>query len=92
MRSMKVASVLFAMSMALGACGKGSKCEKAADKVIAMMGDMVKGMPEEAAKKMKEESAKMKSQFVEECKKKASDKEIDCVLAAKTMEDMDKCK
>lgn len=88
-------SALFALlagSMALSAgCGKGSKCEKAGEKVVALLGEMSKGMPEADAKKIKEDSGKMKTQFVADCKKKATDKELDCILAAKTMDDMDKC-
>lgn len=75
-----------------GAKAPPTKCELAADRVLAMMGELSKGMSADQQSKLAKETTKIRVQFIEECLKKATPREIDCVIAAKTMDDMDKCK
>lgn len=86
------ACVLFAAAATFG-CGKTATkddCEKAFTHIIDLA---VAGQDKSAAELVKKQMAKdERDGFLKECDGKATKAEIDCIVSAKTSDDIDKCK
>lgn len=78
----------------LGACAKPTEadCEKLADHVTdIMVNEMTKDMDIEGmADAVREEAQKERGKLIEECKT-GSKAEVDCILKAESLEDIEKC-
>lgn len=81
-------SVAFLSSFAVGCGGKPTKdeCEKFADKFVDLMFAGEDAGDSEAAKAL---GADVKTELVDDCVKEGSKKEVDCVLAASSMEEVE---
>jgi len=90
--------------LSLSACSGGGKCEKAMDKAMTMVMDAMKGMAgmgggdaDKMMEEMKKEIAGKKGEAVKACQealskdKAGTEKALDCVIAAKGPEDLQKC-
>lgn len=90
MRKLQVlaASVLLFGSFTLGCGGKPTKddCEKFADHFVKLMLDGMGDASGESANPLGEE---VKTELVDSCVKEGTKKEVDCVLAASSMEDVE---
>ncbi|WP_428267223.1 hypothetical protein [Haliangium sp.] len=98
MKKMMMIAAGALLAVSLMACNSGPTCESIADHVMTVakgeMQKMLEQLPEEQRKQMEEQMAKefTKDKIVEECKKENPSKEaMECVMAAKTMEEMGKC-
>ncbi len=85
-------SVALLGSFAVGCGGKPTQeqCQEFADKFVALMlaGDAGgAGQADEAAQAVADE---LKAELVDDCVKEGTKKEVDCVLAASSMEDVEK--
>lgn len=100
MKIFKLCILFLGLAGAVSACGKsdkpGSASEDNCKKVIRHIADLsLKNMPPGVTltEEMKQRSYEMmeKSPALEECKKTASQKEIECVLKAKDLNEVAKC-
>ena len=81
----------FTVSLAVGACGgKPSEddCKKFADHFATLM---VKGQEGPALEISKQVAEGMKEELIKNCKETGTKAEVDCVLKAASMEDVEKC-
>jgi len=85
--------VLGLAAVALTGCAKADKaaCEKAFDHVIEITIAPMKDLGEDALKAAREGAAAGKADFMKECEGKVSKAQVDCVIAAKSLEDVTKC-
>lgn len=77
----------------LGACAKPSEadCEKMADHVTdIMVKEMADGMDDSIKDAIREEAQKERGKLVEECKT-GSKAEVDCILKAESLSDIEGC-
>lgn len=89
MRKQAIAlSIAFLSSFAVGCGGKPTKeeCEKFADKFVDLMFAGEDGGSDETAKAL---GAEVKNELVDDCVKEGTKKEVDCVLAASSMEEVE---
>lgn len=81
-------SIAFLSSFAVGCGGKPTKeeCEKFADKFVELMFAGEDGSTDETAKAL---GAEVKTELVDDCVKEGTKREVDCVLAASSMEEVE---
>ena len=78
-------------SFALGACGgkpSEADCTKFADRVVELASKTLEPAAAEVAKGMLNDT---KPEMIKECIERGTKAEIDCALAAESMEALDKC-
>lgn len=91
---MKSAVVAILAGLFVVGCAKASKedCEKFAEHTIDLgLKESGAELPEELMKAAKDEAMKEKGSIVAECEGKIAKSEIDCALAAKSMDELTKC-
>ena len=92
MRKLLASSFLAVSLLAIG-CGGGGDCNKAVDHVFDItMKEMGALIPADKKGEIEKEMKGQKEKAVKECQeKKYSKKQFDCIMAAKTMNDLGKC-
>lgn len=105
MRNVFVFCAAIALASMTACGGGGDKCEKAVDKAMGAAMEMMEGMAkmggdEAQAKKMIEEAkaemAKAKPEAIKKCKEEVAknkdlEKALDCIIASKDIQAMQKC-
>ncbi len=77
----------------LVACGKTASKEDCEQAFVHTIDLAVAGQDKAAAEVVKKQMERdEKGGFVKECEGKAMKSEVDCIIAAKTSDDIDKCK
>lgn len=91
MRKLQIvaASALLLGSFSLGCGGKPTQdeCQKFADHFVKLM---LEGMSDESGESANPLGEEVKNELVDSCVKEGTKKEVDCVLAASTMEEVEK--
>ncbi len=81
----------FTVSLVIGACGgkaSAEDCKKFADHFGVLM---TNGQEGQAAEITRQVADGMKEELIKDCNERGTKADIDCALAAKTMEDLEKC-
>jgi hypothetical protein len=93
MKKLTAFFVLGLTAVALTGCGKAAKadCEKAFDHIIEITIAPMKDLGEDAMKAARDGAAAGKEDFMKQCEGKVSKASVDCVIAAKSLEDITKC-
>lgn len=96
---MKIRSTLSALSLttlvlSLAACSKPTEadCEKLGDHVVELMAKELGGEGDgPVADAIREEATKERGALVKECRENGSKSEVECIMKAQSLADIEKC-